>query len=197
MTLYCKHRVNDPAMLAALDPRYGVEIDLRSDGDQIILEHDPFTTGPKFSDWLDQFKHAFIILNIKEEGLEDRVIAELAKRGIEDWAFLDQSFPFLVRLLRTSETRTMVRISEFESVETALALRPRPNWIWLDSFTGAWPSAEALSNLSLHGYQFMIVSPELQGRALEPEIDRIRGLFQAAGIEIDGICTKRPEVWER
>lgn len=197
MTLYCKHRVNEPAILAELDSRYGVEIDLRSDGDRIILEHDPFTAGPDFSEWLDSYRHAFIVLNIKEEGLEQRVIAELNARGIVDWAFLDQSFPFLVRLLRTDETRTMVRISEYESAETALALRPRPDWIWVDSFTGSWPSSSTISRLSRHGFKFMIVSPELQGRDLESELGLIRQAFDDANVEIDGVCTKRPEVWEK
>lgn len=197
MTLYCKHRVNDPAMLAALDTKYGVEIDLRSDGGHLILEHDPFTKGPRFSDWLDQYNHAFIVLNIKEEGLESRVIAELEARGIQAWAFLDQSFPFLVRLLRTNETRAMVRISEFESAQTAVSLRPKPQWIWVDSFSGTWPTPETLTQLSNHGFKFMLVSPELQGRALEEEITQVHETFHTAGVKIDAVCTKRPEVWEQ
>ncbi|MBN9225392.1 MAG: hypothetical protein ABS63_01835 [Microbacterium sp. SCN 70-27] len=193
--LICAHRVNDPRALADLDPEFGVEIDLRSWGDRLILEHDAFLGGPDFEDWLDAYRHAFIVVNIKEEGLEERITAALDVRGITRWAFLDESFPFLVKTLRRGDTRTMVRISEYESVETALALAPRPDWIWVDSFTGEWPRPEALRRLADVGFAFMIVSPELQQRSPEPEIEGIRAAFAAAGVPIDGVCTKRPDLW--
>jgi hypothetical protein len=119
----------------------------------------------------------------------------LQERGITEWAFLDQSFPFLVRTLRTGETRTMVRISEYESVVTALALDPRPDWVWVDSFTGAWPSAEDLATLSRHGFRLMVVSPELQGRSLDDELPVVTARFEEAGVPVHGVCTKRPDAW--
>jgi hypothetical protein len=42
----------------------------------------------------------------------------------------------------------------------------------------------------------MIVSPELQGRQPELEIFQIKELFLNSQIEIDGVCTKYPELWE-
>ena len=197
MTLICAHRVNDPAALRDVPVELGVEIDLHADGDRLVLVHDAFATGPAFPDWLDEYRHRFIVLNTKEEGLEQRIIALLEERGITDWAFLDQSFPFLVRTLRGGETRTMVRISEYESVATALALDPRPDWVWVDSFTGAWPSAEDLAALAGHGFRLMVVSPELQGRSLEDELPAIVDCFLAAGVPVHGVCTKRPDVWHR
>lgn len=193
--LFCRHRVNDPNALSALPTSFGVEIDLRSDRGELHLEHDPFAPGPRFEDWLDHYRHAFIVLNIKEEGLEERVGAMLAERGVEEWAFLDQSFPFLVRSLRSGERRTMVRVSEFESARTALALDPRPRWVWVDSFTGGWPDPEDLATLAGAGYRFMVVSPELQGRTPESEIATIGRAFGQAGVAIDGVCSKRPDLW--
>ena len=195
MTLICEHRVNDPDRLRSISPDHGVEIDLRSAGSTIVLEHDPFVGGPTFDEWLDSYHHAFIVLNIKEEGLEAAVLAALSERQIERFAFLDQSFPFLVRLLRTGDTRTMVRISEFEVAQTALSLVPRPDWVWVDSFTGRWPEPETLRELAGFGYRLMVVSPELQGRPLHPEVDTIRARFDEAGTPLDGVCTKRPDLW--
>jgi hypothetical protein len=195
VTLICAHRVNDPAALRDVPPELGVEIDLHADGDRLVLVHDAFATGPDFEKWLDSYRHRFIVLNTKEEGLEQRIVALLEERGITEWAFLDQSFPFLVRTLRGGETRTMVRVSEYESVATALALAPRPDWVWIDSFTGQWPSAEELRTLGAHGFRAMVVSPELQGRSLEDERDLVTQRFLDAGLALDGVCTKKPAVW--
>lgn len=197
MTLICAHRVNEPAALREVSPELGVEIDLHADGDRLVLVHDAFSSGPDFEDWLADYHHRFIVLNTKEEGLEARITAALDARGITEWAFLDQSFPFLVRGLRNGETRTMVRISEYESVATALALAPRPDWVWVDSFTGQWPTAGDLERLAGHGYRLMVVSPELQGRSLEDEIQVITDRFDAAGVPMHGVCTKRPEMWHQ
>lgn len=197
MTLICAHRVNEPTSLDTLDPRYGVEMDLRSEGGRLVLVHDPFTDGPDFDDWLEHYRHRFIVLNTKEEGLEPRIEEALARHGVTEWAYLDQSFPFLVRTLRRGETRAMVRVSEYESIETALALDPSPQWVWLDSFSGAWPEPAALARLAGHGLKIMVVSPELQGRSLDDEFDTIVDTFLAAGVPLHGVCSKRPEVWDR
>lgn len=195
MTLICSHRVNAAADLGALDEKYGVEIDLRSHGEQIHLVHDPFVLGENFEEWLEAYHHAFIVLNVKEEGLEERIIQILSQRGVSAWAFLDQSFPFLVRTLRGRESRCMVRVSEYESIETALSLPVRPDWVWLDSFLGGLPSAENIRRLHDHGFQIMVVSPELQGRNLDVEMLGITNLFALAGVPIAGVCTKNPELW--
>jgi hypothetical protein len=197
VTLICAHRVNEPAALREVPGEFGVEIDLHADGDRLVLVHDPFATGPDFAEWLDSYRHRFIVLNTKEEGLESRITAMLTERGITDWAFLDQSFPFLVRTLRGGETRSMVRVSEYESVATALALDPRPEWVWVDSFTGRWPASGDLAELAGHGFRLMVVSPELQGRSLDDELPVITERFAEAGVPVHGVCTKRPDIWNR
>lgn len=197
MTLIVSHRVNDPAALDRLAPDYGVEIDLHADGDELVLVHDPFATGPAFEDWLESYRHAFIVLNTKEEGLETRIEAMLAERGITEWAYLDQSFPYMVKTLQRGETRTMVRVSEYERMATPLGLSPAPQWVWVDSFHGRWPDAADLAELVEYGYRLMLVSPELQGRDLEAEQPRIEALLIEAGLRLDAVCTKRAELWTK
>jgi hypothetical protein len=91
----------------------------------------------------------------------------------------------------------MVRISEYESVTTAMALDPRPDWVWVDSFTGSYPSAEDLRTLSGAGFRLMLVSPELQGRSLDDEMPTVEQRFAEAGVPLDGVCTKLPARWHR
>ena len=67
-----KHRVNTSKELKKTSPKFGIEIDLRSDKNQIYLHHDPFKKGEIFSRWIKNFKHKLIVLNVKEEGLEKK-----------------------------------------------------------------------------------------------------------------------------
>lgn len=199
MTLLVAHRRNTAAELATTPPELGIEMDIRSRGDRLVVTHEPFDDGEDLERWLDGYRHAFLVANVKEEGLEERVEAALAARGVEEWAYLDQSFPFMVRTLRRGEDRCMVRLSEYESVQTVLSLAPplvpRPRWVWLDSFTGALPPTADLALLAAAGHRIMLVSPELQGRDPEPEVAGLRAGLEQAGLPLAAVCTKRPELW--
>ena len=72
------HRVNTLNELKDIHPRYGVEIDIRSHASDLVLNHEPFSRGDRLIDYLDEYKHGTLILNIKESGIEDSVI-ELVK----------------------------------------------------------------------------------------------------------------------
>jgi hypothetical protein len=192
----CLHRVNSLDLLQATPASLGVEVDIRSNGKDLYVSHDAFEDGINFELWLESFNHKFLIANVKEEGLEDKLRSLFSRKGIQNWAFLDQTFPFLVKELRNGLTKTMVRISEFENSSISSAFDVKPEWIWLDSFTGRYPSSKILADLNSSGFKIMIVSPELQGRKPELEILQIKELFFDSQIEIDGVCTKFPEMWE-
>ena len=59
-----KHRVNNSKDLKKLNPEYGVEVDLRSNNNNIYLHHDPFKKGELFSKWIKKFNHRLIVLNV-------------------------------------------------------------------------------------------------------------------------------------
>ncbi|MGD9811786.1 MAG: phosphatidylinositol-specific phospholipase C/glycerophosphodiester phosphodiesterase family protein [Sphingobium sp.] len=189
------HRRNRIEELQATPTHLGIEIDLRSRGGDIILHHDPFADGEMFADWLDHFRHGTLILNVKEEGLEDALIAMMADRGIENWFFLDQSFPFLVRTSRRGEHRCAVRVSEFETIDTALALAGKIDWVWVDCFTRFPLIHDDASRLQQAGFRLCLVSPELQGRDAGTEIPAMRALLEREAIAADAVCTKRPDLW--
>ncbi|KAB2848366.1 MAG: redoxin domain-containing protein, partial [Sphingopyxis terrae] len=70
-----RHRRNTLDELRATDPSLGIEVDIRSHGSRLIIHHDAFVDGEDFERWLDGYRHRLLILNVKEEGLEDRLIA--------------------------------------------------------------------------------------------------------------------------
>ena len=67
-----EHRVNSIKHLKLTNKDYGVEIDVRSNGSELILDHDPYIDGVFLSDWIKHFDHNFIIFNIKEEVLKKK-----------------------------------------------------------------------------------------------------------------------------
>ncbi|MBI0436068.1 phosphatidylinositol-specific phospholipase C/glycerophosphodiester phosphodiesterase family protein [Roseomonas sp. KE0001] len=190
------HRRNTLEQLAATPAEYGIEVDIRSQGSRLVIHHDPFVVDAlDFEDWLAAYRHGTLILNVKEEGLEDRLLALMAERGIEDFFFLDQSFPFLVRTAQRGERRCAVRVSEFETVETALSLAGRIDWVWVDCFTRFPLDRASAARLKEAGFRLCLVSPELQGRTDPAEIAAMRGLLAREGITAEAVCTKVPELW--
>jgi len=189
------HRRNLTAELAATPVELGIEVDIRSCGPDLIIHHDPFVPGESFEAWLASYRHRLLILNVKEEGLEDRLLALMARHGINDFFFLDQSFPFLVRTARRGERRCAVRVSEFESIETVLSLAGLVEWVWVDCFTRFPLSGEEARRLKQAGFRLCLVSPELQGRTAPEDIAALRDLLQQREIDADAVCTKVPEQW--
>lgn len=190
-----RHRRNTAEDLRATPVEYGIELDLRSYGDRLIVHHDAFVDGEDFERWLDDYRHRLLILNVKEEGLEQRLIALMRERGIENWFFLDQSFPFLIRTARMGESRCAVRVSEFESIDTALTLAGQVDWVWVDCFTRFPLERAQADRLKAAGFKLCLVSPELQGREAAVEIPALRALLARKGIVADAVCTKEPALW--
>ena len=65
------HRVNTRSQLEKVPVDFGAEIDLRTDGSNIVLHHDPLKGGEKFSDWIAEYgERGTLVLNVKESGIE-------------------------------------------------------------------------------------------------------------------------------
>lgn len=190
------HRRNTIEQLRATPVAYGVEVDIRSHGEQLIIHHDALQAGESFDAWIAAYRHGTLILNVKEEGLEAPLLALMRKHGIDDFFFLDQSFPFLVKWSKAGERRCAVRVSEYESVDTALTLAGKVDWVWVDCFTHFALSGSDAQRLREAGFKLCLVSPELQGRAAEPEIAQLAALLAERGIIADAVCTKRPDLWQ-
>jgi hypothetical protein len=189
------HRRNTIEELHATPRDLGIEVDIRSHGSALIIHHDPLVPGVRFDQWFSAYEHGLLILNVKEEGLEDALLGAMRERGKEDFFFLDQSFPFLVKSAKRGESRCAVRVSEYESVETALALAAMIDWVWVDCFTRFPLSAEDGARLHKAGFRLCLVSPELQGRHDPAKIAAMRAEVASRNIVVDAVCTKTPDLW--
>lgn len=194
MEIIC-HRVNTINNLIQIPKEYGVEIDIRSYKDKLILHHDPFVEGEEFDLWLKNFHHETLILNIKEEGLEDKILFFLEKFGIKKYFFLDQSFPFLIRNVRKGIPNSALRISNYESIETLMNLSGKVNWVWVDIFNSFPISVAEYNIIKKLNYKLCYVSPELQGFN-KSEILELKKFIYQNNIIPDAVCTKFPKIWQ-
>jgi len=190
------HRVNTIEALKKTPLNFGVEVDIRSNAESLIIHHDPFKQGELFEEWMQYFQHETLILNVKEEGLEDRLLKLMEQYRVNDFFFLDQSFPFLRKTAATGEKRCAVRISEYESIETVLSLSGVVEWVWVDCFSRFPLTENDARKLQEIGFKLCFVSPELQGRTERTHVIEFRQNIESLNIYGDAVCTKYPDLWE-
>mgnify|MGYP006074927485 CR=1 FL=1 len=191
------HRRNKIREIKSSPSKYGLEIDIRSYGKNLVLNHDPFKKGELLKDWIKHYHHGTLILNVKEEGLEEEIKLILDDSKIIDYFFLDQSFPFLIKWAKRGENNCAVRFSEFESLETVISLSGKISWVWVDCFSKYIITKEIADKLKNNDFNICLVSPELQGRDGYSEIPLVAKNIKDADIHIDAVCTKMPETWEQ
>ncbi|MGN7808427.1 hypothetical protein [Flavobacterium sp. 22076] len=182
------HRINTVEELKNVPKEYGVEIDLRDFGDRLILQHDPFKDGEDFEEYLKHYNHGIMILNIKSERIEYRVLELIQKYEIEKYFFLDSSFPMIYNLSKEGNKNIALRFSEFEGIDTILNLRNKVEWIWVDCFTVLPINYEIFTILKENGFNICLVSPELQGQ--DEKIELYKKYLNNNNIIFDAICTK-------
>ncbi len=190
-----QHRVNTIEELEKTPFHYGVEIDLRSNLEEIYLSHDPFIEGENFNSWLKYYRHKFLILNVKEEGLEIEIHKILKKRDITNFFFLDSSFPSLVKNNHLLQKKICARYSEFESSNTIINLAPIIHWVWIDSFLGNPLDLKTYAKFQSLGIKICLASPELS-RGNFNEILEFQKKFAHDKIVLDAVCSKRIHLWE-
>jgi len=189
------HRINLITQLAKIPYKYGCEIDIRSHGSQLILNHEPYDAGDRLIDYLDNYKHGLLILNIKEAGIEKDVLNVVRERGIKSYFLLDVEFPYLYQASRTGERSIAVRFSEDEPLELVKKYRNLVDWVWIDTNTQlpiSIQNKEILSSLNS-----CLVCPERWGRP--EDIIPYRKAMKVLNFEPSAVMTNMPfsHLWEQ
>ena len=200
--LIIEHRVNwidkGKTLLVDVPPAHGVEIDVRNDpaSGRLYLHHDPQNAeGLKSCVYLDDYlkvfarqKNTFVVLNVKEAGIEKRCVELAAANGLspDQYFLLDVEFPFLYAATRGTRadkftTRSIaVRYSEAEPIEAVLAQAkdgtPMLDWIWIDVNTILPLDAGVVKKMA--GFKTCLVGPDRWGRSDEtiPYLKKVREL---------------------
>ena len=162
------HRVNTIKKLNETPSDFGVEIDIRSQGSKIILNHDPYKKGENFEHFLAKYKHGTLILNIKEDGIEDEVLKKVNKANIKSFFLLDVEFPYIYKSIKKKQKNISIRFSEKETIETAKMMVNKFEWLWIDTVTKL-PITKNNINV-INKYKSCLVCPERWGRPNQIEL---------------------------
>ena len=186
---FIAHRINTINQLKKLDKKYGIEIDIRDNGKNLIVVHDPFKKGILLKSFLKFYKHEILIANIKSERVEDEVIKLFKKNNIIKYFFLDSSFPKIIDLVKKKFRKIAIRVSFYESATIAKKLKGKVNWIWFDTFKGIPKDLNELKYLKYKlNYKICLVCPKLHNKSNRLNSKQIQIIKKNR--LIDAVCTK-------
>ena len=192
--LIIKHRTNTIAKVKNTPHEFGLEIDLRSNLKKIIVNHEPLKPSISFESLLRHYKHKFLIANIKEEGIEDKVVKILKKNNIKNYFLLDVTAPQIIKICKKKNYPIALRISKYEHHAGFLNYKKIHKWLWIDTFDKQIPlTLKDIKKLKQFGHKLCLVSPEL-GDSSVSLIGFIKSYKRQISY-LDAVCTKKPNVW--
>lgn len=156
------HRINKIKELNSIPVNFGIEIDIRANGSNLILNHEPYSKGTKLEDFLNNYNHGTLVLNIKESGIEDDVLKIVKKNKIKSFFLLDIEMPYLYSSSQKNEKNLAVRLSEYEDIITAKFFIKKINWIWVDTVSKLPINQKNIKIIK--NYKSCLVCPERWGR---------------------------------
>lgn len=181
------HRVNNTNKLSTIPTEYGVEIDIRIENNNLYLSHDPIkniNNKTQLEEFLSEFHHSFIVANIKDTGIERRVIEQILEKT-ENFFLLDYEIPFLFNKNKEIKPFLCARFSKFEEISNDSLILDYVDWLWVDSFESLPINSENIKNLP--NLKKCLVSPERFGR--EEDIFKIATFMKSNNFNFDLIMT--------
>lgn len=167
------------ALGAALKSGYGIETDVRDHKGQLVIAHDvPGPDSVSFVEFLDLYLkgqyQSPMAINIKSDGLTDRMTTCLEKVPPEQYFVFDMSIPDTLPYLKAN-LPVFIRVSELES---STPLLTEAQGIWLDELTRSWITETSLNELAEHDKPVCIVSAELHSRDQVPQWQMLKGFLE-------------------
>ncbi len=156
------HRLNKIKDLKKTSKDFGAEIDIRTSGSNLILSHEPFIKGDKLKDYLENYNHKTLVLNIKEAGIEKDVLNLVNKNYIKSFFLLDVEMPYMYSATKKGQSNIAVRFSEYENIFLTKQFKNKLKWVWIDTVT-MLPINKKNKNI-LKKFKSCIVCPERWGR---------------------------------
>ena len=182
------HRVNSSAKLLTIPKEYGVEIDVRDYQKELILSHDPFKKGELLKNFLKKYNHGTLIVNIKSEFIETKVLNLLNRFKIKNYFFLDSSYPAILKLIKKKNYKFAIRVSDYESFENVYKMHSNCKWIWLEVFKKVYFKKKDLQYIKKKNIKICLVSPELHKK--NKDLLKIKKFLVKKNITIHAVCTK-------
>lgn len=172
---------------------FGTETDLRDYKGEIVISHDianEYCISLKefFSLYNEYESKPLLALNIKADGLQQKLKEALEKHNINNYFVFDMSIPDTIGYMNHG-INFFSRQSEYE-------LEPvfyeKCTGIWLDAFKGTWYDFDLIKEHIAKGKQVAIVSSDLHKR----DVSELWPLLKKNNIHLqEGVilCTDIPE----
>lgn len=192
---YKEEEKNQPvAFSRSFDKQFGTETDIRDLNGELVVSHDPPVSGvlsaEDFFGIYQKFNQKFTLaLNIKSDGLQERLLELLKKYEIENYFVFDMSIPDSLGYLK-NDINMYSRQSEYEPVP---AFYEKVKGIWIDCFEGDWSDLDTIKEHLSNNKHICFVSPDLHKRDHQLFWNWIRG-NQLDGNEKISLCTDFPEL---
>lgn len=173
---------------------FGTETDIRDFQGELVISHD-IATEKKIS--LDKFFQVFtsfdktlpVALNIKADGLQEKIKDLLSKYKIENYFVFDMSVPDTLGYWKKG-IKFYTRHSEYETIPS---LYHESKGVWIDEFISHWITKQVIDTHIDNNKSICIVSPELHKRNYTKEWEFYRDNFKIINNANISICTDKPE----
>ncbi len=197
MIIPIAHRINSIELSKDLNSRVGIEFDVHAYKDSLVISHDAFIDGEDFDEFIISNKSRRLAINIKEEGIEERVLQKLIENNVKDAFLFDICFPQCYRIGKHDKSRMGIRISQYERPDLKECSK-FSTYLWVDTFDGNfWLEPEDIIRFKRLGYKICFVSPELHRPVLGDFKTYKKRLLDVINLldDSDSICTKHIEEW--
>lgn len=193
------HRVNTLEKLRQIPENYGVEFDVRTYKDKIILQHELFSDGELFEDFLDEVGDRFLLIDIKEEWLSRYLKPILAKKSKTNYLFLNASIPeIIVEGINKNNKSYILRSNNLENKVVPNDYSHFFKAIWVDTYFDMGLSRNKHNVLSLKGLKIIYTAPDIFYDGRPNDYKHYMDWFNSEGFKPDSICTtlNSAKIWE-
>lgn len=145
--------------------QFGTETDIRDFNGDLVISHDIADSNSiSVEEFLKCYnKHncsGTLALNVKADGLQEKVKKQLEAYEIKNYFFFDMSIPDTIGYMNAN-LNFFSRQSEYEPIPP---FYEKCNGIWLDAFIDIWFDETLITKHITNGKTVALVSPELHKR---------------------------------
>jgi hypothetical protein len=176
---------------------FGTETDLRDLNGNLVISHDIPSLEMKDLITAEEFFKLYksignnlpLALNIKSDGLQEKLLYLINKYEIENYFVFDMSVPDTIGYFKKG-LKVFTRQSEYEEHPAFLT---ESEGVWMDEFNSHWITQAAINIHIKNDKKVCIVSPELHKREKITEWVNYKGVSELIPINKLMLCTDLPE----
>lgn len=174
---------------------YGTETDIRDYKGELVISHDIADERSLSIDEFFKIYNAYespgpLALNVKSDGLQNKITEKLIEHNVQDYFFFDMSIPDTLGYFNAC-LKTFVRVSEYEELNS---LYEQADGVWIDGFNSSIVTEHLLDKIIKDGKKACIVSADLHQMEPDEQWSYLKSfnmkLLQSSNVIL---CTDLPE----